>query len=300
MARIAALLAAVALALPAPARADDERALVSIDDVHDACRASRRDPAGELLVITVDPGWTFGELDSEGFLVIEARRTLRALAGRVDLIPSHLERVGLVATPERADQLEAARAAGALLRLGFFLGMDEPDRSACLVRSRFGVTTVRMDVAYVELVGADGGTIARDDGDRLRAWRDDHERDAIPGSGPRAAIEAPTAGAGTAPDAWARAITNASSGEVGQALATCHRDGVARGAETRGRVLVRLRVDGRSGNVLESALALSDLGDTEEAECIAGALRRVSLPPGPGDWGGRVVDLSVPVRLAAD
>ena len=56
------------------------------------------------------------------------------------------------------------RERGARLRLGFFIGFDEPDRTACLLRSRHAVTTVRMDVAYVELVARDGTILAKHTG----------------------------------------------------------------------------------------------------------------------------------------
>lgn len=289
------------LSLPASvARADDERVLAALEDVHAACRDAELHPARDLLVVEVQPGWTFGELDDEGFLAIQARRAFRASFGRVELFAAHMESIGLVATPERADQLEAARARGARLRIGFFLGYDEPDRTACLLRSRHAVTTVRMDVAYVELLEPDGATIAREDTDRYRAWRDDHDREAVPGSGPRAAIGQATTPSGAVPDAWQQGLATAAQGDVGRAIAQCHRDGVARGAEASAQVIVRLRVDGRTGRVTESALAISDLGDSDEGECVAGAMRSVALPPGPAEWGTRTVDVSVPVRLAAD
>jgi hypothetical protein len=62
-------------------------------------------------------------------------------------------------------------------------------------------------------------------------------------------------------------------------------------------VVVRARLDGRTGRFTESEVAMSDLGDADEATCIATALRAVSLPPGTADWA-RVVDVTVPVRLA--
>jgi hypothetical protein len=48
--------------------------------------------------------------------------------------------------------------------------------------------------------------------------------------------------------------------------------------------------------VLESAIAVSDLGDAAEGECIATTLRGAVLPVGAAEWA-RVVDPSVPVRL---
>lgn len=282
------------------ARADDERALTTLEDVHAACRDAEAYPARDLLTVEVQPGWSFGALDEDGFLAIRARRSFRAVGARVELFAAHMETLGIVATPERAATLETERERGARLRLGFFIGFDEPDRTACLLRSRHAVTTVRMDVAYVELVARDGTVLAREDSDRYRAWRDDRERQDVPGSGPRAALGEATTPSGAAPEAWQQALTTAAQGAVGRALAQCHRDGVARGAEETARVIVRLRVDGRTGRVTESTPAISNLGDSDEGTCVAAALRGVTLSPGPGEWGGRTIDLDVPVRLAAD
>lgn len=299
-ARMRTSIAVLSVLLIGPAaRADEVRTLATLQEVHEACRAQRARPASEIFVVELEPDWRFGTLDEEGFLAIEPRRNFRALEGRVELIPARLEAIGVVATPERADELEAARARGARLRVGFFLGLDEPDRTACVLRSRHGITTVRMDVAFVELVAPDGSVLARQDTERLRAWRDDEERAAIPGRGPRAAIGPATTPSGTPPVGWQRAVDEAASAEVGRAVADCHRQGVARGADAHGRVVVRLRVDARTGSVLASEPALSDVGDSDEAGCIAGAFRGLALPPAPAD-SARVVELSVPVRLAAD
>lgn len=299
--RFRALLVLAALLAPAvPAHADGERALTDLDAVRAACATAERRAPRELLVVELEPGWSFGTLSEEGFLPIEARRNFRMVGDRVELFASRLEPIGLVATQERADELEAARSRGARLRVGFFLGFDEPDRTACLIRSRHATSTVRMDVAYLELLAEDGALIAREDTDRYRAWRDDAERDAIPGEGPRAALGAPSVPSGAVPESWERGVAAASAGPLGRALSICHRDGVARGAETSGRVIVRLRVDGRTGRVLESELAVSDVGDTAEAECMATTLRELTLPPGTGDTANRTVDLQVPVRVAVD
>ena len=86
-----------------------------------------------------------------------------------------------------------------------------------------------------------------------------------------------------------------------EAIARCHAEGVARGAAHEGRVVVRLNVETRTGRVRRADVALSSLGDTEEAECIARALgSSSSLGPGPSGWQADVVDLSVPVRLVTD
>ncbi len=285
---------------PTSTRADQERVLTDFDTVRTACDAALRIASRELLVANIEPGWTFGALTEDGFLPIETRRNFRMSGERVELFASRLEPVGLVATPERATELETARTRGAQLRIGFFLGFDDPFRTACLIRSRHATSTIRMDVAFVELVRGDGIVIAREDTERYRAWRDDAERAAVPGEGPRAQLGAPSTASGALPDAWQRGLATASTGPIGQALSNCHRDGVARGAEGQGRVVIRVRVEGRTGRVLDSQLAVSNIGDTAEAECMATALRELNLTPGPGDFASRTVDLEVPIRLAAD
>ncbi|AKF05803.1 hypothetical protein [Sandaracinus amylolyticus] len=283
---------------PALAHADQERAVATLESLQDACRIAQARPARELLVVDVEPGWTFGTLSEDGFLAIESRRNFRALGGRVELYPARLEPLGLVATAERADELEAARQRGARLRIGFFLGFDEPERTSCVLRSRHAVSTVRMDVGYVELLAEDGAVLAREDTERYRAWRDDAERQAVPGEGPRAALGTPSTPSGAVPEPWQTGVVAAGTGEVARALAVCHRDGIARGAETTGRIVVRVRVDGRTGRVVESRPAISDVGDSAEAECVAGALRAITLPPVTSD--ARTFDLDVPVRVVAD
>ena len=285
----------LALAGTAPASAQESQ-LATIDAVHDACRAAAEGEGGALYRIEVEGTWRFGERDDE-MLLVDTRRNLRAIGGHVELFASRLEPIGFVASEERAAALEAAREAGARLRIGFFLGFDEPDRSACVLRSRHGITTVRMDVAYLELIGADGGVLAREDTERFRAWHDDAERTRP--DGPSATIEGATVAGASAPEPWRRALETAMSGALATRLVGCHREGIGRGAAPLAQVLVSLRVEARSGRVVESSVALSSLGDDAEARCVVEAVAGTSLPPGPVEWAARTVDLAIPVRLAA-
>lgn len=285
----------VSLALAAPARAD-ERPLVDLDAVHAACRASEGGVNAELYSVLIDAPWRFGSADEE-FLPVDTARNLRAFSGSVQLLPSRMEEIGFLASEERAATLEAARAQGASLRVGFFLGFDDPERSSCLVRPRAAVTMVRMDVAFLELVDADGGVIAREDTERYRSWHDDAERTTIPGVGPRARVETANIGGAAAPDAWQRAIASAASSTLGAALATCHRDGIARGAEAEATIRVRLTVEGRTGRVTGSGVEIANVGDTDEIECIESALEHVELGAGPPELASRTVELVVPISL---
>jgi hypothetical protein len=292
-----ALIAAivVTLTLVAPARADELR-LGDLEAVHAACRASEGGVNAELYSVTVDSPWHFASVDDD-LLPVDTARNLRAFAGSVQLLPSRMEEIGFVANEERAATLEAARAQGATLRVGFFLGFDDPERSSCLIRPRQAVTMVRMDVAYLELVDADGAVIAREDTERYRSWHDDSERTAIPGVGPRARVEPANIGGSAAPDAWQRAIATAAAGTLGTALATCHREGIARGAEAEATIRVRLTVEGRTGHVTQSGVEIANVGDTDEIECIETALEHVELPAAPGELASRTVELVVPISL---
>jgi hypothetical protein len=219
------------------------------------------------------------------------------LGGAVEVFPARLEAIGVFANAAVAERLRAS-GPRAELRVGFFLAFDDPDSRPCLVRPSVGVTTVRMDVAFVELVSGNGRVVARQDTDRLRAWLDDAELDGVPGSGPRGMPGAAsrTDGAGIAPEAWQRALAASARGPVGAALGRCHADGLSRRAVPDGRVVVRLVVDARRGVVSSSEVELSSVGDDQEAECIARALSRVVLPADASL--GASVTISVPVRLA--
>jgi hypothetical protein len=251
------------------------------------------------------------EADADvGTLFVDTRTNLRALGGRVALMPAGLEPIGFRVTRARGRQLEAARRDGAILRVGFFLGQDDRDRTLCIVRPAGGQTLVRAEVAFAEIVRPDGSVVAREDTERLRALEDDDAPQSIPGAGPRARIDAPYALRGAAPDAWRQALVAAGQpgAPVARALAACHAEGVGRGAAEHSRVVVRLVVT-RAGAVRRAEVELSDNGDEAEAQCVARAIGAVSLPAlGAAAWGqtaatapsggsdGEIV-LSVPVRL---
>jgi hypothetical protein len=291
---IAALLIA-ALALPAVAWADAEQ-LSSLPAVHRACDSARQTPRPRLYDLEVE--YRLGIYHEEsGRLLVDTRRNLSAIDGRVSVLISGLERVGFDIDPAQAEALREAARAGAHLHLGFFLGFDDPRRPACLVRGASGVTIVRADLAYVELVASGGERVARAESDRLRSWLDDQSAFEIPGDGPRGAVgTASFDNAQPPPEAWQRAIGAAA---VRARLAQCHAEGVARGVPGEGQVVVRLNIESRTGRVRRADVAISSLGDDAEAECIARAVGGSQLAPGPAGWP-EAVDLSVPVRVTAD
>ncbi len=279
--------------LPAAARAED--VLSAVPAVHAACESARgRDPsASSVYVLEVE--YRLGTYHPEpGRLFVDTRRNLRALDGHVSVMLSGLEPIAFEATEEQAAALRAAAQGGAKLRLGFFLGFDQPNRPPCVVRSVHGVTIVRADLAFAELV-REGERLARVETDRLRAWLDDQQELAIPGEGPRGTVGAASFdNAQPPPESWQRALQSAG---IRARIAQCHAEGIARGAEPEGQVVVRLDVESRTGRVRRADVAISALGDAAEGECIARALGAgAQLPPGLSSWP-EVVDLSVPVRL---
>jgi hypothetical protein len=174
------------VAFGASRAAADEHVLEDLPSVHEACRRSE-EPGRRVLHVLEVPSFRFDGYDREGGrLLVDTRRNLRALRGAVEVLPKDLEDVAFVASPERAREL---RRRGRALRLGFFLGFDG-EGQPCVVRAAVGVTLVRAELAFAELVDADGRVVAREDMDRLRAWLDDEEQDTLPGEGPRAAVVA--------------------------------------------------------------------------------------------------------------
>ena len=164
------VIALVQVASPALAQVAPT-AITSVEEMHRACRESRERTRPVLYAIELER-FAFGAwLEDDGVLLVDTRRNLSAFDGRVSLLPAGLETIALQADQAAADRLRAAT--GTRLRIGFFLGFDEPERDPCLVRSAAAVTIVRFELAYAELLDARGQSIARSDTDRLRAWADD-------------------------------------------------------------------------------------------------------------------------------
>lgn len=285
-----------ALALPGIARADEE--LSTLSAVHEACESSGEQTRPRLYVMQVEYRLGMHRADRE-LLFVDTRRNLRTLEGHVSLLISGLEPIAFEADEERARALREAAGSGARLRVGFFLGFDEPSRQPCVVRGAHAVTIVRADLAYAELVTSGGEQLARVETDRLRAWLDDQGDLAIPGEGPRGAVGAASFdNAQPPPEAWQRALA---AGPVRARIGQCHAEGTARGASPEGQVVIRMNIETRTGRVRRADVAISSLGDAEEAECIARALgTSAQLPAAPSSWQAEVVDLSVPVRVTSD
>ncbi len=243
-----------------------------------ACESARDVGRRELYQVSVNTGdWRFAAYDeAREVLPVDARPSLRVLAGVAAFLPTNLERIEFPVPNGEAAALRE-RANGATLRLGFFLGFDGEGARACLVRGAATQNLVRGDLAYLELVDAEGNVLTRTEYDRLRAWLDDPERVAVAGSGPRAALGEPVVqAAGVAADgAWlARART-----QLPQLVERCYAPALAREASHRATVMVRLTVNPATGAVQSAGVELSTLNDTEGARCVAEEVgRMVSIP----------------------
>ena len=258
----------------APLASADEHILDDLSSVHDACRQSES-PGRRVLHVLEVPTFRFDGYDREGGrLLVDTRRNLRALRGAVEVLPADLEEIAFVASPERAREL---RRRGRALRVGFFLGFDG-DGQPCVVRAAVGVTLVRAELAFAELVDEDGRVVAREDMDRLRAWLDDEEQDTLPGEGPRAAIVAIAVERGPqAPEDALRAP------RVTQALGVCYAAAVGAGHAGDALAVARLRTD-VTGRVIEKGFSLAQLPNDTVGECVLGALGGVTLPAGERVW----------------
>lgn len=165
-----------ATGLPTGEARTSSRLLTSLADVHDACEARSGEPA--LWAIDVDAPLALALRDDA--IAVDASQPLMALGGQVKLVSPVAEDVALTARGTYRDDLVRALAAGGHLRVGFFLGFDDPGRTRCLVRPPQATTVVRAELAFAEVRDVGGRVLARDDYDRLRAWADDAARDEAP------------------------------------------------------------------------------------------------------------------------
>ncbi len=268
MARLLLLLLTTCALWPATGRA--EEAIAVLRELHAACREAIVPGRRKLYSVQVSSPRFEGYDEVEGLLLLDTRRNFRVLGGAAEIFPSGLEPVGFRASPQRAQEL---RRQARKLRLGFFLAFDGVGRP-CVIRSAVAVTTVRADVAFAELLDERGRVLAREDTERYRAWRDDEERDGLPGEGPRAAVVGATVEGAAAPPAWRERLD---AEGFRRRLAQCWRGALARRAELRdARLVVRGRVDAR-GHVRAEA-ELSSLGDDEAEGCVLGAVAELPLP----------------------
>lgn len=242
--------------------------VASLETLHEACRsASSRDRA--VLYVTQLANFRFHEHDAQrGVLAVDTRHNFRILEGAAELFASGLESIAFPATRERAGEL---RRYGRKIRVGFFLAFD--GGQACLVRPAAAVTTVRIDVAFVELLNGRNQVLAREDTERLRAWRDD-------------TVPEPGLSFGELEVQEGDAFVSSALRTKRDGLATCFSRAVSRGASRRAVVTLRLRVAG--GRVAHVETELSSLGDREGVECL-----RTTLLGSPASGSGLV---RVPLR----
>lgn len=273
-------------------RAEDV-VLSSLEQVHAACRAADEFSDHERLysVLVDGPVPLQRHVDDEDGTVVFRlvyTRTPTAFGGRVQLVPARLESMGFPANEDRERTLEQALALGARLRIGFFLGFDDPRRRSCLVRPPQGVTTVRIEFAFVELVDAAGSVVAREDHERLRAWREGSLR--ARASEPSARI-LPLDGSA---ELWARVLE---SGQPERQLRACHDASLARSGRRAVLQQVRLEVRARTGDVAEAVVEAGNAGDDDLNACVLSVFRGLTFGPIGGSF--RTVILRVRVELVA-
>ena len=251
------------------ARADEP--IRDLAELHTACRDAELPGRRKLYAVEVPQARFEPYYEEDGALVLDTRRNFRVLRGTAEIFASNLEPIAFVANARRADEL--ARR-GRSLRVGFFLGFDESHRRPCLIRSAVSVTMVRADLAFVELLDAEGEVVAREDTDRLRAWQDDLERDGIPGQGPRAAVLHPSSvRGGTLPEPYVRAL---STEALRNRLSACARQ---RNETGDAQVVAVLQV-GADGSVAQVEVELSSARSQAVEACVVDALRSARFAPG--------------------
>ena len=252
-----------------------------LEGLHQACRDAELPGRRKVYTIEVPQARFEPYYEEDRALLLDTRRNFRVLRGAAEIFASNLETIGFVANAERAEELQRR---GRKLRIGFFLGFDGA-RRPCLIRSAVSVTMVRADLAFVELLDADGEVVAREDTDRLRAWQDDLERDGIPGEGPRAAVLHPTTlhGSGLSAAASQPLSTQALRNRL-DACAALRREG------GDAQIVVVLRIAG-DGSVAGAEVELSSARSRRVQACVVEALQRVRFAP------GAPMSLRAPVHL---
>ena len=232
-------------------------------DLRRACEEARI-PGRRLLYEVTAPRFRFGAYDEDtGHLPIDFGRNLRVLGGVAELHPAGLREVGFLATPDLARELTDARAQ-VQLRLGFFLGFDGNGQS-CIVRSAYGTSLLRADVAYLELVDAEGRVIARQDTELLRSWRDDAASQVA------VVVGEPRLERGRTELSSLRAAVEARAPAMLGCLDDAHRRGAPATAE------MVLRFDSMDDGRTQASVALSSIGESEGTECVRAAVAGVSL-----------------------
>ncbi len=295
---VACVFLSVTLVPAGPLQAQRAHTLTNLSAFQAACRRAALPGVRELYTVDVQSAdWRLGPDREAGFVAVDTSRNLPLFNHHAEVFARGLESLGFAASGERAIAIRNAARAGAVLRIGFFLGFDEPDGTPCLVRPAAGVTVARIDLAFVELLDRTGELVAREGHDRFRAWADNVERERVPGCGPRGVVAAPV-NASSVPQVWRRALQRSNETELAATLATCHAAGVQAGAEESGRVVVRLLVAGGTGRITANEVEFSSIANRVDAQCIAEAFSRVRLPAAAGARAEHVV--RVPIRLAAD
>ena len=238
-------------------------------------RAARERVARQLNVVALpSTQFRFIEYDEDrSELEIDTRRNLRAFGGDVELFPAGF--AGLRVTPADARRLVDLQRRGQLsLRIAFVLGAGTSDRP-CFAVSRPGApTVVRIEVAYLELVGAEGRVLARKDTERYEDLVEELRAARALGAGPSVVISGPTVSGDTA---VAAVFAGEAARPIQRSLLDCYRQGLRLNARLQGALVVAIEIQS-SGQVRSARLEVDSLGDAATSGCILAALRAVPMP----------------------
>lgn len=257
-----------------------------------ACEVAEQPGVRQLYRVDVPPGAFVLEDAEAGQLVLPLRRPLRVLHGQAEIFPSHMTPWRIQSDEALSRRVRRAAADGGLLRVGFFLGFDDHRKQVCVVRPASGVTTVRADLAYLEVLGASGAVVVRESTERLRAWLDDRppSADAGPaGASVKLMYAHVTAGRQTteASPSWLRVLRH----QVVQPAASCLAGVRDEGLPRELTMVVRWSVDA-AGLPEVPTVQLSDLGQGPLDACVREALSSATFVPEP-----TAANTSLSVRL---
>lgn len=274
---------------------DDEAPGLRLSERHhliSACEVAEQPGPRRLYRVDVPPGAFVLEDGEDGQLVLPVRRALRVVRGQVEIFPSHMTPWHLSTDPGTARRVRRAASTGGHLRVGFFLGFDEHRKQVCVIRPQSGVTTVRADLAYIDVVSANGALVMRESTERLRAWLDDRPSATEGGTtGPSVRLMyATVAGQGKdteASAAWLGVLRT----QVVLPAQSCLRSAQDARLPRELTVIVQWPVE-RTGRPGAPTVQLSDLGEGRLDACVRDAIASATFTAEPA-----MADAALKVRL---
>ena len=210
-------------------------------------------------------GFGFGEYDFDSKkLPVDLQKQLRTVEG-VDLLPVASEDdMDFPLAPESAKSIVQMRAGGKLkLRVTFRLASSAELADPC-VRIGGGRMRVRIDPLALDLVGADGRSLARVESPRYR----DAIADFLPVAKPR--VQVPKTTELTDP-AFLKALEHD--------LLACYKQGLTKNARLRGSLVVGIGLD-KEGRVESARPEIDAIGDDALVGCAVEHVKTQRFPKG--------------------